>query len=267
MNQPSRGRYTPGAVGAIGGALVIALGLLAVSYGHVHAFARAAGAKAWEAAIIAGTVDGLIVVALGALGVARARGVASPWQVRAALVVGVAATTAANVHHGADYGWRGVVLALWSPLVAELAYQLAMWAIVHGRVAEAEVEHAVAEAVDQAPAAERVEGSAEELAPAPAADQDGAAAEPVARWATCGEPRFALEVVEEQLAQLAAGLRDAEAIAHVLEIQRHGGDIALRPLAARYGRTVHWATGIKREAADRLAAERAVEGELVEVGG
>lgn len=249
MNNPSRGRYTPGAIGAIGGALVIATGLLAVSYGHVHAFARAAGARAWEAAIIAGTVDGLIVVALGALGVARARGASSPWQVRAALVVGIVATTAANIHHGAEYGWRGVVLALWIPLVAELAYQLAMWAIAHGRTRADVAEAIVADAADQVAAEE----------PVPVVDEapEAPAPEPVVeRWATCGSTWFALEGVEAQLVKRAAAVRDAEAIAYVVGLRRLGSDIALRPLAARYGRTVHWARGIKSAADKTPVAER-----------
>jgi hypothetical protein len=39
----------------------IALGLAAVSYGHILSFAQGAGARLWEAIIIAATVDGLIV--------------------------------------------------------------------------------------------------------------------------------------------------------------------------------------------------------------
>lgn len=109
--------------------LGIAAGLIAVSYGHIHAVALDAGAVPWEAAIIAATVDGLIVMALSTIALAGRHGVKPPKVAKAALIVGVAATGAANLVHGVSYGWTGVAVAIWVPLVAEVAYLLAMAAI------------------------------------------------------------------------------------------------------------------------------------------
>ncbi|GAA4918014.1 DUF2637 domain-containing protein [Streptomonospora salina] len=122
-----RGRFAWGQLATLGGSLAIAIGLALVSYGHIHSFARDAGASVWEAAIVAATVDGLIVVAIGAIGHARRTGATPPRMVKMALVIGIIATTGANVHDGLPHGWRGVVLALWVPIAAEVAYQLAMW--------------------------------------------------------------------------------------------------------------------------------------------
>ncbi len=109
--------------------LGIAAGLIAVSYGHIYAVAEDAGAAPWEAAIIAATVDGLIVMALSTIALAGRYGVKPPKIAKAALIVGVAATGAANLVHGISYGWTGVAVAIWVPLVAEVAYLLAMAAL------------------------------------------------------------------------------------------------------------------------------------------
>ncbi|MEU0492536.1 DUF2637 domain-containing protein [Nocardiopsis sp. NPDC006139] len=109
--------------------LGIAAGLIAVSYGHIYDVARDSGADPWEAAIIAATVDGLIVMALSTIALAGRHGVKPPKIAKAALVVGVVATGAANLVHGVSYGWTGVAVAIWVPLVAEVAYLLAMAAL------------------------------------------------------------------------------------------------------------------------------------------
>lgn len=109
--------------------LGIAAGLIAVSYGHIYDVARDAGADPWEAAIIAATVDGLIVMALATIALAGRHGVKPPKVAKVALLVGVAATGAANLVHGVSYGWTGVAVAIWVPLVAEVAYLLAMAAL------------------------------------------------------------------------------------------------------------------------------------------
>lgn len=109
--------------------LGIAAGLIAVSYGHIYDVAAGAGAAMWEAAIIAATVDGLIVMALATIALARRHAVKPPAIAKVALVVGVMATGAANLHHGIAYGWTGVAVALWVPLVAEVAYLVAMAAL------------------------------------------------------------------------------------------------------------------------------------------
>ncbi|MEV2274014.1 hypothetical protein AB0I72_00380 [Nocardiopsis sp. NPDC049922] len=126
--------------------LGIAAGLAAVSYGHIFAVALLAGAASWEAAVIAATVDGLIVMSLATIALARRHGQKPPPVAKASLLVGVAATGAANLAHGVAYGWPGVATAIWVPLVAELAYLLAMAAL---RIVQ---EAAVADRADTRPA-------------------------------------------------------------------------------------------------------------------
>jgi hypothetical protein len=116
----------------ITGSLLIAGSLLAVSFGHIRAFAESAGAAPWEATVIAITVDALVLLALGAVGQARRVGQAPPAMAKIALVVGIVATTGANLHYGWSHGWMGIVVSLWVPVAAELAYQLAMAAIRMG---------------------------------------------------------------------------------------------------------------------------------------
>jgi len=113
----------------IAGSLSIAVGLVVVSYGHIRKFAIEAGAAEWEAAVIAVTVDSLVVLSIAAIGHARAVGHHPPAMAKAALLVGVVATTGANLHHGWEHGWMGIVVSLWVPVAAELAYQLAMSAV------------------------------------------------------------------------------------------------------------------------------------------
>lgn len=113
----------------IAGSLAIAVGLVVVSYGHIRKFAIEAGAAPWEAAVIAVTVDALVVLSIAAIGHARGVGHRPPAMAKVALIVGIVATTGANIHHGLDHGWAGIVVSLWVPVAAELAYQLAMSAV------------------------------------------------------------------------------------------------------------------------------------------
>ena len=113
----------------IAGSLSIAVGLVVVSYGHIRKFAIQAGAAAWEASVIAVTVDALVVLSIAAIGHARGVGQQPPAMAKVALIVGIVATTGANIHHGVDHGWAGIVVSLWVPVAAELAYQLAMAAV------------------------------------------------------------------------------------------------------------------------------------------
>lgn len=131
---PTQPRRTlTAAASTVAGSLGIAIGLAAISYDHIRQFAIDAGAQTWEAGIIAATVDGLIVMAIGAIAHARRTGTTPPPVVKISLVVGLVATTGANVHHGLGHGWQGVVVSLWVPIAAELAYQLAMWVLRTGR--------------------------------------------------------------------------------------------------------------------------------------
>lgn len=122
----------------ITGSLSIAVGLVVVSYGHIRKFAMEAGAAAWEAAVIAVTVDALVVLSIAAIGHARGVGQPPPAMAKIALIVGIVATTGANIHHGLDHGWMGIVVSLWVPVAAELAYQLAMSAVRVGATGQQE---------------------------------------------------------------------------------------------------------------------------------
>ena len=82
----------------ITGSLAIAVGLVVVSYGHIRTFAIEAGAAPWEAAVIAVTVDALVVLSIAAIGHARSVGHKPPGMAKTALIVGIVATTGANIH-------------------------------------------------------------------------------------------------------------------------------------------------------------------------
>ena len=119
-------------IATIAGSLAIAGALLAVSFGHIRTFALLAGAAEWEAIVIAATVDALVVLAVAAIGHAKRTGHHPPAVAKVALLVGIVATTGANLHYGLSHGWMGIVVSLWVPVAAELAYQLAMAAVRMG---------------------------------------------------------------------------------------------------------------------------------------
>ncbi|WP_304452932.1 hypothetical protein [Nocardiopsis sp. YSL2] len=108
----------------ISGSLAIAVGLAAVSYSHLLEAVMAGGADLWEAIIIAGTVDSLILMAICTIADARRRGVPVPAVAVVALLAGIVATTAANLYGGVAHGWLGVAISLWVPIAALLAEQL-----------------------------------------------------------------------------------------------------------------------------------------------
>jgi hypothetical protein len=120
---PARG----GPAITISGSLSIAVGLAAVSYSHLLEVAMAGGADLWEAIIIAGTVDSLIIMAICTIADARRRGVPVPAVAVVALLAGIVATTAANLYGGVAHGWIGVAISLWVPVAALLAEQLVAW--------------------------------------------------------------------------------------------------------------------------------------------
>lgn len=126
---PARG----GPAITISGSIAIAVGLAAVSYEHILSFATDAGAEVWEAVIIAATVDSLIIMAISTMAVARRRGVPVPAVAVVALMVGVVATTGANLYDGIEHGWMGIATSVWVPTAALLAEQLASWVIRQGQ--------------------------------------------------------------------------------------------------------------------------------------
>ncbi|WP_304455882.1 hypothetical protein [Nocardiopsis sp. YSL2] len=133
---PSRGGPTI----TISGSLAIAVGLAAVSYAHLLEAVMAGGADLWEAIIIAGTVDSLILMAICTIADARRRGVPVPAVAVVALLAGIVATTAANLYSGVAHGWLGVAISLWVPVAALLAEQLVAWLFRQGRTTSAATE-------------------------------------------------------------------------------------------------------------------------------
>ncbi|MDA2805681.1 DUF2637 domain-containing protein [Nocardiopsis suaedae] len=120
--------------------LGIAAGLAVVSYRHAYAFALKAGATFYEALIIAATVDGVIVMCLATIALARRYGQAPPKVAKIGLLLGIIATGGANLVYGLTHVWVGVAVAIWVPLVAEVAYLVAMAALRITQAAAAAAE-------------------------------------------------------------------------------------------------------------------------------
>lgn len=170
------------------GAFAIFAAALAVSYDHLVELAAAMGETGWRAYSIAATVDTIILGAVAAGMIAEQLGGQRPAIIGQAMYAGIAVTLIGNVHHGlranltlADFGadgglvpeltpigWAqlalGVLVALWAPVVADLAYRLLLWSATVSVAAEPAGRHA-------------------EATPAAApqhTDENGAAQEPVA---------------------------------------------------------------------------------------
>lgn len=223
MNTVARSRTRMPLPAAAG--LGIAAGLIAVSFGHILTFAQGAGARLWEAIIIATTVDGLIIMSLATIAHARRHGVTPPPIAKAALLVGVVATGGANLHHGLAYGWQGVAVAIWVPLVAEVAYLLAMSALRITQTATAAAEQRPvvcgrSVSVEAVMARVRADGAAEVAVAedAPAAAVPGVVA---ARPVICGRA--------VPVAAVVAGVRRRPAAPRPAAPQRSGQDAAEVP--------------------------------------
>ncbi|MFC9085384.1 hypothetical protein [Nocardiopsis dassonvillei] len=171
--QPSAGELYVVQVIATG----ILIAALAVSYMHLVELFQSFGEVGWRSYAIAATVDSLIV--LGVLGgrTARARGTDPGTVVRVVLSAGIAATIVGNIHHGVranvpedvfEHGLldpqvdalgvatvaMGVIVSLWAPLAAELAYRGLLWAQDQLRALRAaQAARAAATADETAPAA------------------------------------------------------------------------------------------------------------------
>lgn len=199
MEQPTQTTSAPAANASVGELYVvqiIATGILiaalAVSYMHMVELFEGFGETGWRAYAIAATVDSLIVV--GVLGgrAARARAVEVGTVVRLVLTVGIIGTVIGNVHHGIranvsagvfDDGLFnpaidalgvatvivGVLVSLWAPLAAELAYRTLLWAQDQLRA----MRTTPAATADQVPApAPAAPAAAEEPGPDPEPEPD-----------------------------------------------------------------------------------------------
>lgn len=128
---------------------VVVVGVAAVaaivSYRHALDVVRAHGEQGLTAYLLPTTVDGLIYAASMVMLTAARRQVQVPALARVLLGLGIAATLAANVMHGAGHGPVGAVVAAWPAVALVGAYELLMWLVRTGRPA------AVAQASSGAP--------------------------------------------------------------------------------------------------------------------
>ncbi len=99
----------------------------AVSYEHEYQLAYRNGQAQWVAALLPFTVDGMILAASAVLLWAGTRGIRYPLRPFAVLVVGIAATIAANLAAGLGHGWLGAAVSAWCGLALILISDIAMW--------------------------------------------------------------------------------------------------------------------------------------------
>jgi hypothetical protein len=102
-------------VAARGAAAVIAVVAGAASFEHIASVAAGAGERAWVAYSLPLAIDGLIVVGVTALLEDQGSGRQGRLSARLAVLVGVAATLAANVA-SAEPTWTGRLVALAAPV-------------------------------------------------------------------------------------------------------------------------------------------------------
>ncbi|MFI7618023.1 DUF2637 domain-containing protein [Nonomuraea terrae] len=107
--------------------VVVLAGVAAVvSYRHAYEVIVANGETGWVAYLVPLTIDGLIFASSMVMLDAARRGLGVPWLARVALVLGIAATLAANVMHGWANGPIGAIVAAWPAVALVLSYELLM---------------------------------------------------------------------------------------------------------------------------------------------
>lgn len=132
--------FTDWAIYALAALSVALLGAAAaiVSYSHVLELALGHGQSGRTAHLTPLTVDGLVFVpSLVSLAAARRREKA-PALAHIALALGIAATGAANVIYGLEYGLLGAAVAGWPAVALVLSHHLLMGMIRRGRPVAAE---------------------------------------------------------------------------------------------------------------------------------
>lgn len=131
-NQAGTGKgaadYSRLTVGVIFAVVAVICGITAaVSYEHEYELAHHNGQAPWVASLLPFTVDGMILGASVALLWAAANGIRRPWRPLSVLLVGIAATIAANLASGIGDGWLGAAVAAWSGVSLILISDVAMW--------------------------------------------------------------------------------------------------------------------------------------------
>ncbi|QBI53396.1 hypothetical protein [Streptomonospora litoralis] len=199
---------TGGLLGTVrAGAFSIFAAALAVSYMHLVELAEAFGESGWRAYAIAGTVDTIILAAVaGGMAAEQLTGTRPP-IVGQAMYAGITTTLIGNIHHGlranlvmADFPngglvpdlapieWAqvllGVLVALWAPIVADLAYRVLLWAATVEATARAgtgrHAEQAAAVPPQRTDEHDQPGETVEPPAPTEPTDPDGAAELPPA---------------------------------------------------------------------------------------
>lgn len=117
--------------------LVVAGVALWISYWHaVEVIMRAGGESRLSAHLLPVTVDGLAGSASLVLLFAARYKLPVPRLARFAVAMGVGATLAFNVAHGASHGVAAAVIAAWPALALVVSYELAMWIVKASRSME-----------------------------------------------------------------------------------------------------------------------------------
>jgi peptidoglycan/LPS O-acetylase OafA/YrhL len=119
----------PGVSVAIRRTTVVAVTVVAavaavVSFAHMHDLAVKAG-EGWRAWLLPLAVDGLIIAASMTMLVRRRQGQRGGTLAWCSLILGIAASLAANVAAAAPT-WEGRIVAAWPPIALLLAYELLM---------------------------------------------------------------------------------------------------------------------------------------------
>lgn len=109
------------------GAVVGVAAVAAVaSYEHAYDLVRTHGESGWTAHMIPLTVDGLIYASSMVMLDSARRKIPIPALARWLLVLGIAATLAANVTHGLGHGLIGAAVAAWPAVALVGSYELLM---------------------------------------------------------------------------------------------------------------------------------------------
>lgn len=108
----------------IAAVMVVAAVAAVVSFAHMHDLARKAG-EGWRAWLLPLAVDGLIIAASMTMLVRRRQGRTGGVLAWSSLILGIAASLAANVAAAAPT-WEGRVVAAWPPIALLLSYELLM---------------------------------------------------------------------------------------------------------------------------------------------
>lgn len=135
MSQPDIGARLPEGVGrgvrrtTTAAVALVALVAAAVSYAHMRDLAEQAGEQ-WRAWLVPLAVDGLLVAAAMSMLVSRRRGDTPSALAWFSLVLGIAASLAANVAAAAPTV-SGRLVAAWPPVALALAFELLMQQTLH----------------------------------------------------------------------------------------------------------------------------------------